>query len=143
MERIPVGLQRAAVLYVVLILAVVVTARLGLYPGVGDAHPGSPLFAHPYRVAMAATVAVLAALLGAGSAVVGSATGSRFLGFAALLAGGILTGLLLSAAPFLLYPGDQYPVSFLWVMLGAPLGFVSWAIGATLLKRGGGELLLA
>ena len=52
--------------------------------------------------------------------------GGWHLGLAALIVGGMVTGTILAFAPSILYPNDQYPVTFSWVMAGAPVGFASW-----------------
>lgn len=123
---------RAILGYALIVVLVVIAANAGLYPGVGQAFPGQPWTAHPYRVAMAATLAVLAIMLGIIAASAGREIGSRIAGLTALLVGGILTGLALAAAPWTLFPGDQYPVSFLWVMLGAPTGLAAWLLASAL-----------
>ena len=50
----------------------------------------------------------------------------RLLGLGVLVIGGIVTGVILGFAPFILYPNDQYPVSFMWTLGGGPIGFVAW-----------------
>jgi hypothetical protein len=117
---------RLGVGYFVLVAAVVLSARVGLYPGVGTTFEGESITAHPYRLAMVITLVLLAGLLGYLASRWGSGEGGLVMGLGALLAGGIITGALLGAAPWFLYPGDQYPVSFMWLLVGAPVGLLSW-----------------
>lgn len=118
--------------YALLVTLVIVAANAGLYPGAGETFPGQPWTAHPYRVAMAVTLGLLAGMLGLIAAGAGREFGSRLGGLTALLAGGILTGLALNAVPWTLFPDDQYPVSFMWVMLGAPTGLAVWLLASML-----------
>jgi hypothetical protein len=118
-------LIRATGSYVALVALVVVVAQLGLIPGVGEISEGGS-FAHPYRLAMVSAVLAFAVFLGALSAWAGAVLGGWHLGLAALIVGGVVTGGVLTFAPSILYPNDQYPVTFSWVMLGAPVAFATW-----------------
>ena len=128
-----------AVLYAVLLLLVVIAPRIGLMPGVGEAFPGSPLFAHPYRVSLAASVVVLASFLGWLTARIGAGHGSWLVGLGLLVAGGVLSGLALETTPWILYPGDRYSAAFMWLMLGAPVGLLTWLAATWGLPRQGVE----
>ena len=75
---------------------------------------------------MRGAVVLLAVVLGALTAWVGEALGGWHLGLAALIVGGMVTGTILAFAPSILYSNDQYPVTFSWVMAGAPIGFTTW-----------------
>ncbi len=127
--------RQTAIAYLVALVAVIVAGWLGIIPGAGEAYPGQPLTTHPYRVAMAGIVVVLAAWLGLGVARIPPAIGGPVMGLGLLLLGGIATGGALAFAPYVLYPGDQYPVTFMWLLLGAPVGFVAWAIATFLGSR--------
>ena len=83
---------------------------------------------HPYRLAMAITMAGLATVLGMLSARWGDEAHNTLVGLGVLLAGGIVTGALLGAAPWVLYPGDQYPLTFMWLVVGAPVGLAVWLL---------------
>ena len=87
---------------------------------------------------MAVTGGLLAVLLGAASGWIGVRRDSRWIGFAALAVGGLATGAALSFTPAVLYSNDQYPVSFGWVVGGAPMAVGSWLI-ATLVLSGRGD----
>ncbi len=118
---------RAAAIYVGVVVLVVVAAQIGVFPGSLDLPmEGTGAFAHPYRLAMVGIVLLLAVSLGALAAWGGEVLGGWHLGLAALIVGGMATGTILAFAPSILYPNDQYPVTFSWVMLGAPVGFISW-----------------
>jgi len=120
-------LVRAAAIYVGVVVLVVIAAQLGVFPG-GFEPPadGNSAFDHPYRIAMVGIVLLLAVSLGTLTAWSGEVLGGWHLGLAALIVGGMATGTILAFAPSILYPDDQYPVTFSWVMLGAPVGFASW-----------------
>ena len=122
----------AALGYALAVATVVLCARAGLFPGAGQAH--SPV-GHPYRLSMAATGGLLAVLLGAATGWIGVRRGSRRAGVAALAGGGLATGAALSFAPFVLYPNDQYPVSFGWLVGGAPLAAAAWLVATLVLGR--------
>lgn len=124
--------QVAALGYGLAVATVVLVARAGLFPGAGEAH--SPV-GHPYRLSMAVAGGALAVLLGVAAGWIGIRRRSRLAGVAALAGGGLATGVALSFAPFVLYPGDQYPVSFGWLVGGAPLAAGAWLI-ATLAMSG-------
>ena len=127
---------RASAGYIGVVIVVVMVAWAGLLPGTGERFPGDPMFAHPYRISMAAVVLTLAIGLGALCAWIGASAQSWTIGLAALLLGGIVTGALLNFAPWSLYPNDQYPVAFMWLLAGAPAGFISWLVGSMLLEFG-------
>ncbi|HJO04370.1 MAG TPA: hypothetical protein QGG47_10385 [Acidobacteriota bacterium] len=82
---------------------------------------------------MAVVVLTLAIGLGGLCAWIGSSAHSWVIGLAALLLGGVVTGALLGLAPWILYPDDRYPVAFMWLLAGAPIGFLSWLAGSVLL----------
>lgn len=111
--------------YALAVATIVLGTHAGVFPGAGEAH--SPVD-HPYRLSMAAAGGTLAILLGAAAGWIGVRRRSRLAGVAALAAGGLATGIALSFAPFVLYPGDQYPVSFGWLVGGAPLAAAAWLI---------------
>lgn len=118
---------RAAAIYVVVVVLVVIAAQVGVFPGSLDRPDGAnSVFGHPYRLAMVGIVVLLALSLGALTAWAGGVLGGWHLGLAALIVGGMVTGTILAFAPAILYPNDQYPVTFSWVMAGAPVGFASW-----------------
>ena len=117
---------RATVAYLGAVLLVVVAAQLGLFPGSLERPDGGGVFAHPYRAAMVGAVVLIAISLGALTAWAGRILGAWHLGLVALVVGGMVTGTVLAFAPAILYPGDQYPVTFTWVTLGAPVGFATW-----------------
>lgn len=127
---------RASAGYIGVVIVVVMVAWAGLLPGAGERSPGDSILGHPYRVSMAAVVLLLAIGLGALCAWIGSSAHSWMIGLAALLLGGIVTGGLLNLAPWILYPNDQYPVAFMWLLAGAPAGFLSWLAGSMLLGFG-------
>ncbi len=112
--------------YFGLLVVVLALAHGGVMPGVGGTYPATSVFAHPYRISMATAVVALAALLGAAAAIEGRARGGWAAGLAMLLAGGLLTGLALETTPWILYPGDRYSAAFMWLLAGAPIGFVTW-----------------
>ncbi len=124
---------RAGAVYVGVVVVVVMVAWVGLFPGTGERFPSDPPYGHPYRVSMAAVVLTLAVALGGLCAWIGSSAHSWMMGLAALLLGGIVTGAFLGMAPWILYPNDQYPVAFMWLVAGAPAGFLSWLAGSVLL----------
>lgn len=129
--------EQAVVLgYALLVAIVVLCARAGLFPGTGEALPFPN---HPYRLSMAAAGGLLAVLLGAATGWIGVRRDRRLVGFAALAAGGLATGAALSFSPMVLYPNDQYPVSFGWVMGGAPLAIGSWLIVTLVMSRPDGS----
>lgn len=111
--------------YALAVATIVLGAHAGVFPGAREAH--SPVD-HPYRLSMAAASGTLAVLLGTAAGWIGVRRRSRLAGVAALAAGGLATGIALSFAPFVLYPGDQYPVSFGWLVGGAPLAAATWLI---------------
>lgn len=117
---------RGAAAYLVLLLAVVLSARLGVIPGAGEVGPAGGAFAHPYRLLMAGAGFLLAALLGTWSAVSGAAMRRRWLGLVLLAVGGAVALLASEVAPAILYPGDRYPVAFGWTLMGAPVALVTW-----------------
>ena len=118
---------RAASGYVGFVVLVVIAAQFGAFPGsLERSVEVNGAFSHPYRLAMVGIVLLLAVSLGALTAWVGGVLGGWHLGLAALIVGGMVTGALLAFAPSILYPNDQYPVTFSWVMAGAPVGFASW-----------------
>ena len=117
-------LKRDGAIYAGAVVAVVVLANLGWVPGSGE--PGQGLFQHPYRLSMGVTTVILASSLGAWSAAFGTLRGGWMYGLAALLVGGILTGVALEFTPYILYPDDQYSVAFLWLISGAPMGMIAW-----------------
>lgn len=119
---------RAAGIYFGLIVLIVIGAQLGVVPGTFDRPllDGGGPSAHPYQLAMRATVLLLAVALGALTAWAGEVLGGWHLGLAALLVGGMVTGTALAFAPSILFPNDQYPVTFSWLVMGAPVGFASW-----------------
>lgn len=120
-------LIRAAAIYVGVVVLVVIAAQLGVFPGSLDRPmETNGAFSHPYRLAIVGVVLLLAVGLGALTAWVGQVLGGWHLGLAALIVGGMVTGTILAFAPSILYPNDQYPVTFSWVMAGAPVGFASW-----------------
>ena len=118
--------QVAGIGYLVFLVVVVVIARLGLLPGFGERIASESLWDHPYRLAMAIVTLVFALDLGIGSAMLGVVRRNWRLGLFTLIGGGVLTGFVLAFAPSLLYANDQYPVTFMWLTLGAPVGFLSW-----------------
>lgn len=117
---------RGAAVYLVLLSAVVLSARLGLIPGAGQVGPPGGAFAHSYRLLMAGAGFLLAALLGTWSAVSGAAMRRRWLGLVILAVGGGVALLASGLAPAVLYPGDRYPVAFGWTLMGAPVALVTW-----------------
>ena len=123
-ERTRAGLKRYGAIYAGVVVAVVVLANLGWVPGSGE--PGQGLLQHPYRLSMGVVTVILASSLGAWSAAFGTLRGGRMYGLAALLVGGILTGVALEFTPYILYPDDQYSVAFLWLISGAPMGMIAW-----------------
>ena len=124
-----------ALAYVLLVAAVVAVARAGLFPGTGEAFEGT-VFHHPYRLSMAVTGGVLALGLGTAAGWFGVRRKSLLLGVAVLAAGGVATGVALSFSPPVLYPGDRYPVSFGWLVGGAPVAGAAWLAATLLLRRG-------
>ena len=123
-ERTRARLKRYGAIYIGAVVAVVVLANLGWVPGSGE--PGQGLFQHPYRLSMGVVTVILASSLGALSAGFGILRGGWTYGLAALFVGGILTGVALEFAPYILYPDDQYSVAFLWLISGAPMGMIAW-----------------
>lgn len=117
--------QVVALGYALAVATIVLGAHAGVFPGTGEAH--APV-AHPYRLSMAAASGTLAILLGTAAGWIGVRRRSRLAGVAALAGGGLVTGVALSFAPFVLYPGDQYPVSFGWLVGGAPLAAAAWLV---------------
>ena len=124
--------QVVVLAYALTVATVVLCARAGLFPGTGQALPAVN---HPYRLSMAATGSLLALFLGAASGWIGVRRGSRLAGIAALAAGGFATGVALSFNPVVLYPNDQYPVSFGWVVGGAPLAAATWLVATLVMSR--------
>ncbi len=125
--------EQAVVLgYALLVATVVLCARAGLFPGTGEALPFPN---HPYRLSMAAAGGLLAVLLGTATGWIGVRRDRRLVGLAALAIGGLATGAALSFSPMVLYANDQYPVSFGWVMGGAPLAVGSWLIVTLVMSR--------
>jgi hypothetical protein len=88
---------------------------------------------------MLGVVLVAAISLGALTAWVGQVLGAWHLGLATLVVGGMVTGAMLAFAPSILFPADQYPVSFMWVNWGAPVGFATW-LACTAAIRGSRSL---
>ena len=121
-------LTRSTAVYVALLILVVLAAQVGLIPGSHErpAIDSAGLLGHPYRLAMVAAVLMLAIGLGSLAAWAGSALRAWHLGLAALIVGGMITGGVLAFAPYVLFAEDQYPVTFSWVLLGAPVGFLTW-----------------
>ena len=129
--------KQAVLAYVVVLAGVVASARAGLFPGSGEAFDGS-LFDHPYRLSMAVAGGVLAVALGVLAGWIGRRRENILLGIGVLAAGGLLTLFALSFNPYILYPGDQYPVSFGWLVAGAPLAGLAWLVAAgSSLRRSG------
>ena len=124
-----------ALAYALLVAAVVAVARAGLFPGTGEAFDGT-FFHHPYRLSMAATGGVLAVGLGTAAGWIGVRRKSLLLGGVVLAVGGAATGVALSFSPPVLYPGDRYPVSFGWLVGGAPMAGAAWLAATLLLRRG-------
>ncbi len=114
------------------VIAFVVAGRAGWIPGVGDV-PAESVTWTVYRVVALGVVVSLAVGLGAWTGIFGTVWGWRW-GLAALMAGGLVTGLLLSAAPMILFARDQYPVTFSWLIAGAPLAGAVW-LSVLLLDR--------
>ncbi|NKB89367.1 MAG: hypothetical protein GKS06_14200 [Acidobacteria bacterium] len=129
-------LTRSLAIYLGLLAAVVLAAQLGVVPGSHDrpANDAAGLFGHPYRLAMVAVVVAFAIGLGTLAAWAGVALRAWHLGLAALIVGGVVTGGVLAFAPYILFTQDQYPVTFSWVLLGAPIGFLTW-LGCSLVHR--------
>jgi len=121
-----------AAIYLGLVVLVVLAAHAGLYPGATSAYAADSMTSHPYRLAMAITMAGLATVLGMLSARWGDEAHNTLVGLGVLLAGGIVTGALLGAAPWVLYPGDQYPLTFMWLVVGAPVGLAVWLLARVL-----------
>ncbi len=119
-------LTRTGIVYLVLLAAVMIAATAGFFPGAGEVGPSERVLGHPYRISMGIATLVLAVYLGAWSAVLGRVRGRWLVGLASLIAGGAVTGIVLGFAPYVLYPGDQYPVTFMWLLGGAPVGFATW-----------------
>ena len=117
-------LKRYGAIYAGVVVAVVALASLGWIPGSGE--PGQGLFQHPYRLSMGVVIVVLASSLGMWSAAFGNLRVTWMHGLVALFVGGVLTGVALEFAPYILYPDDQYSVAFLWVISGAPIGVIAW-----------------
>ena len=128
--------QVVVLAYLVILATVVGSARLGMFPGMGEAFEGS-LLDHPYRLSMAVVVSILALLLGVASGWIGIGRRSLGCGVGVLVAGGFVTGVALSFNPFILYPNDQYPVTFGWLTAGAPLTGVTWLVTTLVLRRAG------
>ena len=124
-------LTRAAGGYLRLVVLVVAAAQLGLIPDVLDRPDSGSVFGHPYRLAMVAAVLLFAIALGALTAWAGHVVGGWHLGLAMLIVGGMITGAALAFVPSILYPDDQYPVTFSWMILGAPVGFATWRACST------------
>ncbi len=125
---------RGGAIYLLLLAAVVLSARLGLMPGAGEVGPAGGPLAHPYRALMAGSGFLLAVLLGTWSAVAGVATRKRWVGLLLLAVGGGIALLASEVAPAILYPGDRYPVAFGWTVLGAPVALAAW-VAATVAGR--------
>ena len=119
-------------IYLGVVILVVLAAHGGLYPGATSAYAADSIRSHPYRLAMAITMVALAAALGLLSARWGREAHTILVGLGVLLAGGIVTGALLGAAPWVLYPGDEYPLTFMWLLVGAPVGLAVWLLAGTL-----------
>lgn len=121
-------LKRSLTVYLGVLILVVLVAQLGLIPGSHErpATDSSGLFSHPYRLAMVAAVLAFAIGLGTLAAWTGNSLHAWHLGLAALIVGGVVTGGVLAFAPYVLFANDQYPVTFSWVLLGAPVGFLTW-----------------
>lgn len=124
--------QVVALGYALAVATIVLGAHAGVFPGAGEAN--SPVD-HPYRLSMAAAGGTLAILLGTAAGWIGVRRRSRLAGVAALAGGGLVTGVALSFAPFVLYPGDQYPVSFGWLVGGAPLATAAWLVATLAMSR--------
>ena len=136
MGNLDTRIYRFAIGYFALAAVAVLVARLGLFPGTGEAFPGDPTLGHPYRLSMGVVIAVLAIGLGALTAWAGAVAGNWTVGLGALVVGGVVTGALLGLAPWIYYPDDQYPVAFMWLMAGAPMGLASWAATSAALHLG-------
>ena len=121
---------------VILFQAKLVAANLGLFPGTGE--PGGSLMQHPYRLSMAIVGLGLATYLGVWSARLGGRTGNWLLGLALLAGSGVITGVALAFVPSILFPNDQYPVTFGWTIAGGPVGLLSW-LAVTVADRLRGE----
>ncbi len=129
-------LKRYGAVYVATVTGVVLLANLGWFPGTREAAQG---LTHPYRLAMAVTVVMFSSSLGVLSAALGTLRSNWVAGLAALVAGGLLTGVALEFTPYVMYPDDQYSVAFMWVLTGAPMGLIAWVaftIGSTMPGRG-------
>ena len=122
---------RGSVAYLVLILAIVSVARLGLIPGAAEVGEAGGLFSHPYRLIMILSGFLLAAGLGTISGVAGVATRRSWVGLGLLALGGTTALLLSQIAPAILYPGDRYPVAFAWTVGGVPVAVVTWLAATT------------
>ena len=119
-------LQGSAVGYAVFLGLIMAAALLGWIPGTDEVGSSGPLAEHPYRLSMMFVTIILAVGIGAWSALYGLEKDRLFLGLGILIGGGIATGVILSFAPYILYPNDQYPVSFMWTIGGGPIGFAVW-----------------
>ncbi len=128
-------LKRYGSAYVIAVAVVVICANLGWIPGTRQAAQG--LFTHPYRCTMGGIVVTLAVSLGAWSWALGTLRGKWVHGLAALIMGGFLTGVALEFTPYILYPDDKYSVAFMWMISGAPIGFIAWAVCAVGARAGG------
>ncbi len=126
--------QAAALAYGAAVVAVLAASRAGWFPGTGQAFDGT-LLHHPYRLSMAVTGNILAVWLGIVAALIGVRSRNWAWGLAALVAGGFATGVALAFAPSVLYPGDQYPVTFGWLAAGAPLAGATWLVATLALRR--------
>ena len=134
MSNLDPRIPRAVGGYLAAVVVLVVAAQLGVVPGAFERPSAEG--PHVYRVVMTGCVLVLAVTLGALSAWIGRVSAAWHLGFGALVLGGMATGALLAFAPMILYPADQYPVTFGWLMLGAPTGFLTWLAGTVVARSG-------
>lgn len=138
MSNIDPRLARGALAYLGVLAIVVLAAQLGVIPGSEErpATDAAGILSHPYRLAMVGAVVLLAVVLGGLAAWAGTVLHAWHLGLAGLIVGGVVTGGALAFAPFILYAHDQYPVTFSWVLLGAPVGFASWLTCTLALRTG-------
>lgn len=127
-------LIKAASVYVGLVLAVVMSARMGVFPGVGEEFAGESLFSHPYRASVGISGLLLAVYLGVLSGFAGQFLESWWKGFVMLVLGGGVALVLSEIAPMILYPGDKYPVAFQWLVGLSPVALLTW-LGATVGRR--------